>query len=78
MPRIKDVPGPYWSFFYSFDFNEPIRVHVRREKKTCKFWLDPLELASNHGFSSKELNAIRRRIDAQYETIVEAWYEQGG
>jgi len=78
MPRIKDIPGPYRFFFYSFHFNEPMHVHVRREKRTCKFWLDPLELASNHGFSSKELNTIRRHIDAHYDTIVEAWHEHGG
>lgn len=78
MPRIKDIRGPYRFFFYSFDFNEPMHVHVRREKRTCKFWLEPPALASNHGFSAKELNVIRRYIEAYYERIVEAWYEHGG
>lgn len=26
--------------FVFFDCNEPIHVHVRRENKTCKFWLE--------------------------------------
>jgi hypothetical protein len=41
MPRIKGIPGPYRVFFTSFDCNEPAHVHVERDDKTCKFWLDP-------------------------------------
>ena len=78
MPTVKNIPGQYRFYFYSFDFNEPIHVHVRRERMTCKFWLDPIELASNHGFSARELNVIRRRIETHYDVIVEAWYEHGG
>jgi hypothetical protein len=78
MPRIKLIPGPYRFFFYSFDFNEPMHVHVRRENKTCKFWLEPIQLASNHGFSARELSTVRRHIHAHYDTIVEAWHEHGG
>jgi hypothetical protein len=48
MPRIKDIPGPYRVFFTSFDCNEPAHVHVERENSTCKFWLEPIELARNH------------------------------
>ncbi len=78
MPRIKYIPGPYWFFFYSFDCNEPVRVHVRREKKNCKFWLEPIELGANHGFTAKELNAIRRLIESYHDVIIEAWHEHCG
>jgi hypothetical protein len=78
MPTVKNIPCPYWFFFYSFDFNEPIHVHVRREKMTCKFWLDPIELASNQGFSARELNIIRRLIHTHCNDSLEAWYEHGG
>lgn len=78
MPRIKDIPGPYWFFFYSFDCNEPMHVHVRREKRTGKFWLDPLELAANHGFTARELNMIRRLVEFYHDIIVEAWHEHCG
>lgn len=37
MPTLRDVPGPYRIFFYSFDCQEPMHVHVQRERKTCKF-----------------------------------------
>jgi len=56
MPRIKGIPGPYRLFFTSFDCNQPAHVHVERENSTCKFWLEPIELARSHGFSARELN----------------------
>jgi hypothetical protein len=78
MPRITNVPGPYWFYFYSFDCNERIHVHVRRESKTCKFWLRPVELAANYRFVPRELNEIRRLIEQHRERIREAWNEHCG
>jgi hypothetical protein len=51
---------------------------VDREDKTCKFWLQPLELARNHGFDARELNQIRRLIRAYRDKIMEAWDEHCG
>lgn len=59
MPRVKGIAGPYRLFFTSFDCQEPPHVHVERELKTCKFWLEPLGLARNHGFDARELGRIR-------------------
>jgi hypothetical protein len=78
MPTVRGIPGPYRFFFYSFDCHEPRHVHVRRERKTCKFWLDPLALASNEGFAAHELNDIRRLIELYYQEINEAWDEHCG
>jgi hypothetical protein len=35
-------------------------------------WLDPVELAANHGFTAGELNAIRRLIEDHRGLIAEA------
>jgi len=78
MPKVSGIPGPYRCFFYSFDCQEPRHVHARRERMTCKFWLDPIALASNDGFSSHELNDIRRLIELHYNDMVEAWDEHCG
>ena len=78
MPRIPNIPGPYWFFFYSFDCNEPMHVHVRRDDKQAKFWLAPVELAWNHGFSARELNDIRRFVSDYSSKIIEAWDEHCG
>lgn len=78
MPTISGIPGPYRFFFYSFDCNEPKHVHVRRERKTCKFWLEPVALSNNNGFPPKELNRIRKLIQDNLNHILEAWDEHCG
>lgn len=64
--------------FYSFDCNEPVHVHVRREQMLCKFWLEPLALAQNHGFTARELNQIRATIQENLGKFQEAWREHCG
>lgn len=78
MPTIKGISGPYRFFFYSFDCNEPKHVHVKRERKTCKFWLVPVNLAYNDGFAARELNIIRAMVIEYLPVLVEAWNEHCG
>ena len=78
MPTIRGIPGPYRFFFYSFDYNEPKHVHVRRERKTCKFWLEPIVLSTNNAFSANELNRIRKMILDNLDRMLEAWDEHCG
>ena len=78
MPRISGIPGPHRFFFYSFDCNEPKHVHVRHERIVCKFWLEPVALAYNNGYSPKELNRIRKTIVDNMDRILEAWDEHCG
>ena len=50
-----------WSrrfFFFSSDRNEPTHVHVKPDRKLAKFWLAPVRMAYNYGFSETELNRI--------------------
>jgi hypothetical protein len=75
MPTIKNVSGPYRLFFYSFDCNEPEHVHIQRENKFCKYWLRPVALSRNDGFSARELNPIRAEVARNVERILEAWHE---
>ena len=78
MPTVQNISGPYRFFFYSFDCNEPMHVHTRREKMICKFWLEPVALGENHGFSPNELIRIRRIIQSNINKIIEAWHEHCG
>jgi hypothetical protein len=75
MPTIKGVPGPYRLFFYSFDCNEPMHVHAERDRMECKFWLGPLVLAGNDGFTARELNRVRALVLEHSERIRSAWNE---
>ena len=78
VPTIQGIPAPYRFFFYSFDCNEPAHVHARRERATCKFWLDPVVLAANHGLTPRDLTAVRRVILEHRDRILEAWREHCG
>jgi Paraquat-inducible protein B len=77
MPRVLDLDG-FRFFFYSNegDPREPLHIHVRKERNLAKFWIFPeVALADSYGFSSKELNKIRRIIDNNKSRIEEAWNE---
>jgi Domain of unknown function (DUF4160) len=78
MPTVPGIPGPYRFFFYSFDCNEPKHVHVRRDKKVCKFWIEPVVLSRNNGFSAKELNRNRILVLEYLGRILVAWEEHCG
>src|SRR5262247_2922200 len=49
MPKVGGIPGPYSFYFFSSDCDEPLHIHVRREKRRCKIWLVPVRLAWNRG-----------------------------
>lgn len=72
MPTIAII-GPYRVFFYASDRAEPVHVHVERESKVAKFWLDPLRLARSGGFTSKELGRMQTLLRKQDAKLVEAW-----
>ena len=78
MPTVKNISGPYRFFFYSFDCNDPIHVHVQREKSVSEFWLNSLALCKNNGFTPKDLNIIRKTIQSNMTKILEAWNEHCG
>jgi hypothetical protein len=50
MPTVLRVDG-YRFFFVSLDRSEPPHIHVKREKKVAKLWLDPVVLERIGGFS---------------------------
>lgn len=65
--------GPYRFFFYSGDREEPIHVHIERDDKIAKVWLDPIRLQSSGGFSRVEISNILKVIEHRQETMMEAW-----
>jgi hypothetical protein len=67
--------GPYRFFFFSSDKHEPPHVHVERESKRAKFWLEPVELESNNGYGARELVRIEAIVKAHREELLRAWHE---
>jgi hypothetical protein len=70
--------GPYRVYSYSHEPNEPPHVHVDRDDRTAKFWLAPVALARNLGFSSRELKQIEALVQQHRVALVEAWDEHFG
>ena len=70
--------GPYRIYFYSHEPNEPPHVHVDRDASTAKFWLEPLELSQNLGFSALELARIRRVLLSENTALLKAWNDRFG
>ncbi len=67
--------GPYRFFFYAGDREESAHIHVEREEEIAKFWLDPLRLQENRGFSRAELGRIQKILQDHRQELIEAWYD---
>ena len=73
-PRVlASLPGPYRFFFYSNEGSEPPHVHVRRERMTAKYWLQPVRWARSRGFRAHELTQIQALVELHESEILEAW-----
>lgn len=68
------IEGPYAFRFYSSDQSEPIHIHVVRDNQEAKFWLrQSIVLASNYGFSPREIASIRLIIELRRADIEARW-----
>ena len=74
MPTILRV-GPYRLFFYAGDRDEPPHIHVERDDKIAKFWLNPVRLQSSGGFGRTEIAKVHTIIDQNRSKLTEAWNE---
>ncbi len=72
MPTLLRV-GPYRFYFYSHEPNEPPHVHVDRDDLSVKYWLQPVSLAKNFGFVSKELRRIKKLVEEHQAKFLENW-----
>lgn len=74
MPTVLKI-GPYRFFFYAGDRDEPQHVHIERDDKIAKFWLDPIRLQSSGGFNRQEINRIQEIIQEYQIQLMEGWNE---
>jgi len=61
-----------------YSFTALIAMNQCMFTAVCKFWLNPLVLSKNKGFSPKNLNSIREIILSNMTIIMEAWHEHCG
>jgi len=72
MPTIMQI-GPYRFFFYANENDEPRHVHIRNAENEAKYWLEPVELAYNYGYNSRELKRIEQHINDNMAYLIEVW-----
>jgi len=72
MPTVLRI-GPYRFFFYAGDREEPPHVHVERDDKIAKVWLDPIRLQQSGGFSRREIDRLQKLLRANHAALLEAW-----
>ncbi len=70
--------GPYRVYFYSHEPNEPPHVHVDRDEQSAKFWLNPVALSLNLGFSPVELRRVQSVIEESETMLLEKWNAKFG
>lgn len=72
MPSILRL-GPYRFFFYAGDSYEPPHVHVGRDDKVAKVWLDPVRLEETGGFRRNEINRILLLVSEHEQEFLRSW-----
>jgi hypothetical protein len=74
MPTVLRI-GSYRFHFYSDEGSEPAHIHVRAPGGECKFWLNPVSLASNRGLAAHVLREIERLVFEHQEVFRQAYYD---
>lgn len=73
MPTVKII-GPYAFRFYSSDRFELRHIHVvEKGASIAKFWLDPLQLAYNKGYTAKDIRTIQKLVEDNADEFRQAW-----
>jgi hypothetical protein len=75
MPIILRVRG-YKFWFYEADLNESPHVHIGKEAKVAKYWLDPIKLARAGKFKAIELREIERIIVENQKYLMNVWKKE--
>ena len=73
MPTVLLWNG-YRFYFFSNEGAEPPHIHVDKAGNSVKFWLDPISVARNFGFSQRELGTIEDKVTAEQDRFIEAWH----
>lgn len=70
--------GPFRFFFFSREERRP-HVHVISADGEAKYWLEPeVDLAKNHGLSSRALGRVEEIVRERREEILNAWNRHFG
>ncbi|MRW93787.1 DUF4160 domain-containing protein [Duganella sp. FT80W] len=74
MPTLLKIKG-YRFYFHSNELGEPPHVHVDKDGRSAKFWLESVTVARNHHLTSLELREIGRIISSHRIDFIGRWHE---
>ena len=77
MPTVFRWKG-YRFFWYQADGGEPPHVHIWKDGKECKIWLESGELAYNHGHATADIRALRAVVEQERDHLMEIWHDSFG
>lgn len=72
MPAVLRWNG-YRFYFYSHEGSEPPHIHVDKAGNSAKFWLDPVALGRNIGYSDRDLNRLHDKVVEHQGDLLKAW-----
>jgi hypothetical protein len=75
MPVVLRVKG-YKFWFYGADLDEPPHVHVGKEDREAKSWLEPVKLARSGRFKPVELRKVERIIEDNHDFLLNTWKKE--
>ncbi len=74
MPTVLRV-GSFRFHFYSDEGSEPPHIHVRTPDGECKFWLEPIALASVSSLKPADVRSIERLVFEHHALLLSAYHE---
>ena len=67
--------GSYRFHFYSDERNEPPHIHIATNEGECKFWLEPIKLASNYNIAPHVINSIEKLVYENKQYLIKKYEE---
>ena len=74
MPTVLRI-GNFRFHFYSDEGNEPPHIHIATPDGECKFWLEPVLLASNINVKPHEVREIEKRVYENHDLLISKYNE---
>jgi len=59
--------------FYALDQGEPAHVHVVKDGKSLKVWLETMAVARNIGYNEREIERVRAVIAEHQNEWIGVW-----
>lgn len=74
MPTVLRWNG-YRFYFFSHEGSEPPHIHIDKAGNSAKFWLQPVGLARNYGYTDRDLNRLHDKLVELNAELIAEWHD---